>query len=110
MKVDVPIVRCTVCNAPYVLRFSLRISAGAEWLYQRDCKHKTGLPAGTLDVAAVETAPLTVLDQRDDELREQLLEAFGTDDIAAIARGFDKGARSLSDASGGDSPAGTEES
>lgn len=60
MKVDVPVMRCTVCDAPYVLRFSLRMTAPAEWMYQRDCKHKTGLPTGTVDAAEVETAPLVV--------------------------------------------------
>lgn len=95
MKVQVPVVRCTVCDVPYVLRFSLRMTPPAEWLYQKDCKHKTGLPVGEFDADDVETAPLVVLDEHSDDLREQLMETFGTDDVAAIARGFDKGARAL---------------
>ena len=62
MKVDVPVVRCTVCDAPYVLRYALPFEAPAEWIYQRDCKHKTGAPTGSVEIAAVETAPLTVVD------------------------------------------------
>lgn len=63
MIVQVPVVRCTVCDVPYVLRFSVRWSAPAEWLYQKDCKHKTGLPAGTVALEDIETAPLVVLDE-----------------------------------------------
>lgn len=62
MIVQVPVVRCTVCDVPYVLRFSLRMTAPAEWLYQRDCKHKTGLPTGTVALEGIETASLVVLD------------------------------------------------
>lgn len=59
--VQVPVVRCTVCDTPYVLRFSLRMTAPAEWVYQRDCKHKAGPPTGILDVDKIETAPLTIV-------------------------------------------------
>lgn len=62
MIVNVPVVRCTVCKAPYVLRYCLRMTAPAEWLYQRDCSHKSGLPVGTVDVADAETAPLVVIE------------------------------------------------
>lgn len=62
MKVNVPVVRCTRCDVPYVLRFSLRLNGPAEWLYQRDCSHKTGLPTGTVEAAKAETAPLVVMD------------------------------------------------
>ena len=43
---------CSVCECPYVLRRCFIFGRGAiEWLWQRDCKHKTA-PATTAEVAA----------------------------------------------------------
>lgn len=61
MKADVPVVRCPTCSTPYVLRLAMSMFAGERWIYQRDCKHRAPLPAGELDAADVEVAPLTVL-------------------------------------------------
>lgn len=63
MIVRVPVVRCTVCDVPYVLRFPILMSGPAKWMYQKDCKHKTGLPTGTVALEDIETAPLVVLDE-----------------------------------------------
>jgi len=32
---------CDSCNVPYVLRLCYLLSDEREWLWQRDCKHKT---------------------------------------------------------------------
>lgn len=46
--IHVPIMECSVCNEPAVLRLSYRIfrkegEPATEMMYQRDCKHKSGM-------------------------------------------------------------------
>lgn len=44
MIVQVPVLRCLLCDAPYVLLQSLTMSKDV-WLYQRDCNHTQALVA-----------------------------------------------------------------
>jgi hypothetical protein len=41
-RVQVPVVLCPICQTPYILRPGFTFPAGIhEYMYQRDCKHKT---------------------------------------------------------------------
>lgn len=43
MIVRVPVMECSVCQVPAVLRWSFLFGGGgSELMYQRDCKHKSG--------------------------------------------------------------------
>lgn len=42
MIVRVPVMECSVCEVPAVLRWSFLFGGGSELMYQRDCKHKSG--------------------------------------------------------------------
>lgn len=47
MRVSVPTIKCSVCDVLYVLRVAHVFGADearTEWMYQRDCKHKSGTP------------------------------------------------------------------
>ena len=61
MNVRVPVVKCPTCEVPYVLRFSLFMVNGREpeYLFARDCKHKTPPLTGTYAAEDVETALLS---------------------------------------------------
>lgn len=61
MNVIVPVVRCPTCNTPWVLRWSLRMMTPGppEYLFQRDCKHKSTPTSTSLALDEVETAKLS---------------------------------------------------
>lgn len=60
MDAKMPVVRCTQCETPWVLRVSLSLSGGdQEYVFQRDCKHRTPNLIGSYDEAALETATLS---------------------------------------------------
>lgn len=66
MRVKVPVLRCPTCDTAYVLRVSMSPAGGPdEYVYQRDCKHKTS-PTGTVDVDDLETAILSSALQADE--------------------------------------------
>lgn len=60
MIVKVPVIRCSTCGIPWVLRWTIRMMTPGppEWLYQRDCRHKSADHVYRDD----ETALLTALD------------------------------------------------
>lgn len=81
MKARVPILECSVCETPWVLRVTYRLDfrgpeatepfEPVEWLYARDCKcrepgkptHTKARPQVRGTEAEPATAPLTVLDE-----------------------------------------------
>jgi hypothetical protein len=42
--------KCSACGAPYILRYVFIVlpEPGAEWLWQRDCKHKKAPAVGVV--------------------------------------------------------------
>lgn len=60
-----PVVRCTECNVPFVLRYTVTLDARPpRFLYQRDCKHRDApFPKGS-SLDELETAVLDVFTRR----------------------------------------------
>lgn len=64
-----PVVRCTECNRPYVLRWGISLSTGeAFWHYVLDCKHKKApLPPGG-PTEEIETAQVSAFARKPGEV------------------------------------------
>lgn len=46
--------KCSACGTPYILRYVFIVlpEPGAEWIWQRDCKHKKARPVAVTEPAA----------------------------------------------------------
>lgn len=46
VEVELPVLRCSTCDVPWVLRMSISLTEGTtRYLWQRDCRHKAAGPA-----------------------------------------------------------------